>query len=182
MRTSLYSILCIVVRLGAIFLAATVIIDVPTAVGEAVNSRYSLPPYAMIGFGAAELALAALLWLYPGLLARVAAKDSSRQIFESPLAATDIQTIAFAILGVYFVVSGLVSLVAVGLRIVMILEVGEDLGHYLRLYGWPWSGRELVRIMLGASLTLGSTGLTGWLRTIRERGLPSAVSETDVGL
>ena len=179
MRTSLYSILCIVVRLGAVFLAATVVIDVPTAIGEAINSQYSFPPYAMLAFGAAELVLAALLWLYPGILARVATKDSSRQIFESPLMASDIQTIAFSVLGMSFALTGFVSLVAIGLRVVMIFEVGEDLGRYLHLYGWPSAGREIIRIVLGGGLVFGSAGLTGWLRTIRERGLPPAVSDAD---
>ena len=104
MRTSLYSILCIAIRLGAVFMAVQVLVGVPTALGELLAAQVTVSTKAAIAFGVAELALAGLLWLYPGILARIAAATSSQQVFESPITATELQQLAFAVLGICFVV------------------------------------------------------------------------------
>lgn len=102
MRTSLYSILCIVVRLGAVLLFVETVTSLPVA-WESLRiwtQDPSAPDDAvrgmLIGFSGASLALAALLWLYPGVLARVAADAGSREVFESPLSARQLQYIALS--------------------------------------------------------------------------------------
>lgn len=171
MRTSLYSILCIAIRLGAVFMAVQVLVGVPTALGELLAAQVTVSTKAAIAFGVAELAAAGLLWLYPGILARIAAATSSQQVFESPITATELQQLAFAVLGICFVVQGLVDLVDIGTSLSMGVLTGDALDRYMRQYGWPWIGREAIRIAFGIGLALGARGLATALFRWREYGL-----------
>ena len=72
MRTSLYTILCIVVRLAAVFLAVQAVITVvPTAWTMDDSQLGAGWRGTLLGFGGAMVALSALLWIYPGTLARI---------------------------------------------------------------------------------------------------------------
>lgn len=182
MRTSLYSILCIVVRLGAVMLAVGTIVGLPwvfvSAEGESALSRASIA-----ALGVATIALAAVLWIYPGILARLAAGRSSQQVFESPIGVDELQRIAFAVLGVWYAVAAIIGFARTGFGFISMwreLMSGPIADTYMRslLTELIVSG---VKLALGIALALGSAGLTGWLRTIREHGLPPLVSETDAG-
>jgi hypothetical protein len=174
MRTSLYSILCIVIRVGAILLAARIATSF-LGVWESVatNRLAAGAAVGVVSFGVGELALAALLWIYPGMLARLAAGKSSHQVFESPIDARELQYIAFALLGIVFVLEGLVDLINTGLQILMMR--GFDASEtWMHQYGWPQLLTEIATILLGIALVLGSRGLVECLRRPRGRGLPSA--------
>jgi putative exporter of polyketide antibiotics len=174
MRTSLYSILCIAIRVGAILLAVRVSTSF-LGVWESMASN-QLAAGAAVGvfsFGVGELALAALLWIYPGVLARLAAGKSSQQVFESPIDARELQQLAFALLGIVFVLEGLIDLINTGLRILAMR--GFDASEaWMRQYGWPQLLTEIATILLGIALVLGSRGLVECLRRLRGRGVPPA--------
>src|SRR5690348_14669117 len=107
MKTSLHTILCIVVRLGAVIIGIKLLIEVPGwfyALRENAPAIDVLAPSLICAF---LLLLALLLWLYPGLLARAAAGKSSTQAFESPISPREMMHIALAVLGTYFVLRGL---------------------------------------------------------------------------
>ena len=164
MQTSLYSILCIVVRLGAIFLAFSTLSSLLAllvtwrAGAEVAGLGYS------IGFVALVLWLAFMLWVYPGVLARIAAGRGSQQVFESPISAAQIQWIAFSVLGMYFVISGLVGLTYYAIQQIRAGElIGYDRVALFMSDGLFW----LVQIALGAGLTLGARGLAGVLYRVR---------------
>lgn len=177
MRTSLYSILCIAIRIGAILLAVRVATSL-LGVWESMATN-QFPAGAAVGvvcFGVAEFALAALLWVYPGMLARLAAGKASHQVFESPIDARELQHIAFALLGMVFVLEGVVDLITTGLQILM-MRGFDTSDTWMHQYGWPQLLTEIARISLGVGLVVGSRGLVEWLRRLRERGLPSAPPE-----
>lgn len=175
MRTSLYSILCIVVRLGAAWLAVGLIASLPTTLNLL---RSTEPPGAggMLFANAIGLLFAAALWLYPGMLARIAAGRSSQQVFESPIAAEDLQAIALAVLGAAFVVSGVTGLALHALHYVWMTSLStftsaSDRGLFPMI-------ADAIQIVLGFALALGARGLSHVLLRLRERG-PVAVSETE---
>lgn len=179
MRTSLYSILCIVIRLGAVLLAVQTMMALPMAL-KVFDGTTLAPGWigTLIGFGGAMLALAALLWTYPGVLARIAAGRATQQVFESPLAAEELEQIALAVLGMWFAISGIIELINVGLRLAIAIHAADTGGANTLL------SRELaqlatliVKIALGVGLALGSRGLVGVLRRVREEGLPPAAAE-----
>jgi len=179
MRTSLYSILCILIRLGAVVMAVSTIVTIP-AVWRTTGTSGVAEGFAgvLFGFGAAVLAIAALLWIYPGVLARIAAGRSSQQVFESPISAGELQQIVLSGVGVWFAMQALADLAGVGARIIVVAHMSEASlagmlkSEYFRLV--PLA----IKFSLGVALVLGSRGLVGFVRGLRERGLPAAVSES----
>jgi hypothetical protein len=174
MRTSLYSILCIVIRLGAVLLAVETLVGLPVALDAMHASNSQGLGGALIGFYGVFFALAAALWIYPGLLARLAAGQSSRQVFESPLGAEDLQYIALCVLGVYFVVSGIFGLIDTGLRVLVMMRQSDPAYAALRTPDIARLVAVAAKIAIGVGLALGARGLTGWVRRLREQGLPPA--------
>ncbi|HEY0231555.1 MAG TPA: hypothetical protein VGC55_09905 [Dokdonella sp.] len=180
MRTSLYSILCIVIRLGAIMLFVDTLTSLPFAFaglqGDASGPGAS---GILIGISSALVALAALLWVYPGLLARLAVSRSSQQTFESPIEPVQLQTIAFAVLGVAFAMYALLDLTGVVLRLGVDSQVTRiDFGTLLRQDGVAL-GVQILKLAFGIRLALGARGLAGFLERLRERGLPPAFPASD---
>lgn len=178
MRTSLYTILCILIRLGAVMLAVDTIITVPSA--WSMVDPAGMPSGwdgVVVGFGVAALALAALLWIYPGVLARMAAGGSSQQVFESPISGAELQQIVLCAIGVWFAMGGVVDLMGLGVRLIVAAHmstnvtfgeiVRHDLGRIVSV---------LVKVALGVALALGARGLVGVLRRVREQGLPPAAA------
>lgn len=188
MRTSLYSILCIVVRLGAVMLFVETVTSFPAAwqalqVWTQTTSESDGAVRGMlIGFSGVAIALSFLLWLYPGLLARLAAGEASREVFESPVAPKELQFIAFSVLGVTFAIKGLIGLVTVLFRIALSAHLLGDVA-FLAL-AWQNGLNLLVQVFqfgAGIGLTLGARGLTGLLHRLREHGLPPVRSDEDTG-
>jgi hypothetical protein len=184
MRTSLYSILCIAIRIGAVLIAVQTIVQIivmlPDVLPQSVESGAWSWGEVASAVGASWL-LAAWLWIYPGVLARLAAGRSANQVFESPINADEIQRIALTVLGIWFVMVAIIELVRTGLdfawaRIWMSDSIND---RYVRQIFMGLIS-YVCELAFGIALTLGSAGLTGWLRAIRERGLPPAVSDTDV--
>lgn len=175
MRTSLYSILCIVIRLGAVIVAVDALAALPTA-WEILHASNATPGYdgLLFGFGGVALALAALLWIYPGVLARLAAGRSTEQVFETPLSFGEVQEIALAVVGACFVMSGIAELAGVSSRIILDMTANnmsfrEIVSHEVFRVAPP-----IVKIAAGVALAFRARGLVGWLRSMRERGLPPA--------
>jgi hypothetical protein len=174
MRTSLYSILCIVVRLGAVLLFVETAVSLPSVWATLQANEYESVRGMLIGFSGALIALAVALWLYPGLLARLAAGAASREVFESPIAAKELHFIAFSVLGVVFAISALLGLVSALLRIALSAHFGDTAFETL---AWQNAADLLVlflKLAFGIGLTFGARGLVGLLHRLRERGLPPA--------
>lgn len=173
MRTSLYSILCIVVRLGALLLLVNTLVALPWSLAAAMSGAYGETAIGwLVGFSIALLIVACLLWIYPGAIARIAAGRSSQQVFESPIAAADVQYIAFAVLGVWFVVDGLLDLVHVGASLIVAANVGPSGQDELRADALRVLA-TIIKLAAGLGLAFGGRGLVGLLRGFREHGLPA---------
>ncbi|MEP7097765.1 MAG: hypothetical protein ABI748_08895 [Dokdonella sp.] len=177
MRTSLYSILCIVVRVGAILLLVKTMVGLPLALSSVRGGQFGPGAQDMvIGFTGALVALASALWLYPGLLARLASTQRSREIFESPISAAQLQYVAFAVLGVAFAMDALLDLVAFGMRAALTFGLHDPAYEGLRLEDRARVGAQVAKLVLGIALAAGSRGLVGLLRGLRENGLPQALA------
>ena len=165
MRTSLYSVLCIVIRLGAVVLAVSTL---ASALSMALMIRQGTSPidlWALIVLFVAMLAIAFLLWLYPGPLARLCSARSAGQVFQSPIAARDLQWIALSVLGMYFVVGGLVGFVHFEANLFVadtIVDREKRIEDFVEA-GLYW----LLQLVAGVALVLGARGLTGLLHRIR---------------
>jgi len=177
MRTSLYSILCIVIRLGAVMLAVSTLASALAMALMIRQGTSAMDLWASIGLFVAILAIAFVLWLYPGPLARLCSTRNAMQVFESPIAARDLQWIALGVLGMYFFVDGLVGFLHFEANVFVadtITDRGKRFEDFVEA-GLYW----LIRLVVGAALVFGARGLSGLLHRLRERGLPPPVSETD---
>lgn len=175
MKSSIYTVLCVAIRLGALCLGINVLLRFPAAYAAVTNGdlgKHTLTP--LLFWSAIVLAIAFLLWLYPGLLGRPAAARSSRQVFESPVSPQQMQHAALVVLGMWFVMTGIIDLASQILPVLFFRQmdiVGND-GARLTI---KVLSKPVIQIVVGCVLTLGSRGLTGLLYSFREGSLPPAV-------
>jgi len=179
-RTNLYTILCICIRLCAVYLFAQALI---WTIDQAFITRREVSwivwAYAL-SEPALGIVLALLLWMFPGPLARIAGDRRSMENFESDIAPDTLQYIALCILGVWFLITGLSQLAYTLHRW---LFVGLYLKYELlnpttdpKAYGSLLS--EIVKAGLGAALALRARGIVAVLTRLRHAGLTPAVTET----
>jgi hypothetical protein len=175
MRISLYSILYIVVRLGAILLFVRVV-EMIFAAFSFLQNAHSSDGIAgmMIGYIGVVVMIAVALWLYPGLLVRLVAGRSRHRVFAGAIDAAQLQYIAFATLGMAFVMYGLMDLIPWGIRTIVGINTMVDMES--RRYLLLEFVSPLTKVVLGAGLAMGARGLTGALAQFRERGLPPPIA------
>jgi hypothetical protein len=169
-RTSLYSILCIVIRLGAVMLVMGVVSVAFDVLGSRQSSEFSSSYVLLIvGFVVVTMLVAFLLWLHPGPLARLASGRSAHQVFDSPIDAVQIQWIALSVLGMGWVMSGILDLAHLGYQSIWMSEIlgtGEE--ALRRLHGQI--AYDVFELLIGIALTLGARGLAGVLQKVRYVG------------
>ena len=167
MKTSLYTILCIVIRLGAVFWAAWIIAWLPEIYGFARASRSDAGSFQLLVFHyLGGLAIAFVLWLYPGILAKLVAGKSTREFFETSIDGGDIQYIALSVLGVWVALKGLGGLAFQISRWLAFLPSIPAREGIFALEG-PAISAAATQLIFGIALALGAKGLTGWLRRLR---------------
>lgn len=168
MKTTLYSILSAAVRVAALLLLAKSIAGVvenlaaPGAIPDG-GVRWAL----VIGY-AVSAGIASVLWLFPGLLVRPATGRSAHEVFESALAADDIQRIGIALIGVWFAVRGISDLIYGLIRAAVLASTEHFSGdpfEFVRAELWA----SAFEVALGIGLALGSRGLVALLNRIRGR-------------
>lgn len=183
MKTTLHTVLCVAIRLGAVLMAVGIVEQIPYIfLYSAPGDRYSAGDLWLSGAG---LLLAFMLWLWPNMLARWAVTRSSHESLESPISADQMQRIAFSVVGIWLFIGGMTACLA---RVVMMLIVFRrsaygDSTQVLSAADWYWLIDHLATAIAGACLALGSRGLVGLLH--RLRGYPhSAVPEAgdDAGI
>ncbi len=182
MKTSFFSLLCVALRLAAIWFGFEMLLVVAAAARIAASaSGDSRELLAACGLAVCGLLIAAALWLWPSSLVRLAANKASHEVFESPVSIADMQYLAFSLLGLWFAFDGIVRLIH---EILMALGVQQTYGYTgfadlfrLQLADELTSG---ARVLIGLSLMFGARGLVGLLRGFRERGL-TAPSMDEMG-
>jgi hypothetical protein len=185
-RTSLYSILCIVIRLGAVMLVMGVVGVAFDVLGSRQSSEFPGSYLLLVvGFVVVTMLIAFLLWLHPGPLARIASGRSAHQVFESSIDAVQIQWIALSVLGMGWVMTGLLGLAHLGYQSIWMSEIlgtGEEALH--RLHGQI--AYHVLEMLIGVALTLGARGLAGILQKVRYAGSsgmparkPSALEDSE---
>lgn len=172
MKTTLHTVLCVAIRLGAVLMAVGIVEQAPNIFLYPEGGQYSAGALWLSGAG---LLLAFMLWLWPNMLARWAVSRSSHEFLESPISADQVQRIAFSIGGIWLFIGGMTGCLA---RVVMMLIVFRrsaygDSTRVLSSTDWYWLIDHLATAIAGAGLALGARGLVGLLH--RLRGYPHSV-------
>lgn len=171
MKTSLYSILCITIRAGAVIWMAGSLAHLPFSWLAAENSKNPAATVAWLLFGTGfQLFITAILWLYPGVLARLAAARSSHEVFESPIPVAKLQCVAFSVVGVWFALQGVVYLSYELVRSIQFAYENTPI-KFAALTD------ACARLAFGIALLLGAHGLAGLLNVIRARGEPPQAAD-----
>jgi len=164
MKTSLYSILCIVIRLGAVFWAASIITWLPEIYAFAHASRPDAGSFHLLVLHyLGGLAVAFVLWLYPGILAKLVAGRSTKEPFETLIGVRDIQYIAFSVLGMWLVLKGSGAFAFEVSRWVAFSRPEASMA----VAEVPQLVAAGAQIILGIGLTLGAKGLVAGLHHLR---------------
>jgi hypothetical protein len=179
MRTSLYSILCIGIRLAAVLLAAYTLAGIPRTFSIVAHGEWGTDTWTLFAVYAVTLLVALLLWIYPGLLARLAAGQSSHQVFESPIEASDLQYIAYSIVGLWLLFDGLGGLIYDGVNEMVLRQFIRSQNGGLDIpqvndHAIASAVVHVVQLGVGVTLILGARGLVTMLRKARYGGLPPA--------
>lgn len=182
MRTNLYTVLCVAIRFGAVLLAIGMCEQlvpyffVPLLSDKPVG--IFLVGYLVIfviGIG-----VALLLWLRPGILARLATNPARQEVLESPIEAAQIQHIVLATLGVWLLIKGFAGLVASAVTLWRMQDVTAQYPTFsLPPQYWQTSIEFAVQTFGGLWLAFGAYGLTGMLQRYRGYGLPPANADED---
>jgi hypothetical protein len=173
MKTTLFTVLCIAIRLGVVLLAVNILEQLPFWLSQShQGGAYTLYQLLVGLFG---LVMAAVLWVRPGILAWWAIGKGQREVLESPISADQIQHIAFSVLGMWMVISGLGGCIS-HLMIMLFLRgrVADAATGILPPGEWRYVCFYTLEAVAGGALVMGSSGLIGLLH--RLRGYP--VSET----
>jgi hypothetical protein len=186
MRTSLYSILCIGIRLAAVLLAVNTLLSVPAGYAALAHGDWGRDEIVWLAvLWTLVLLFALLLWIYPGMLARLAAGKASGQIFESSLSAEELQYIAFSIVGLWILLGGVLGFAQLALRELFFDHVlrsgnaGID-SEALRMRAILDFATEILRVLVGGALMLRAHGLVAMLRRARYAGLPRTAGGDEV--
>ncbi|MFZ0872091.1 MAG: hypothetical protein WAM90_15375 [Rhodanobacter sp.] len=178
MKTTLYTVLCVVIRLGAVLMAVRLIEGVPVFLWGSPDRVLST---IALGFTALGLLVAGALWFWPGLLAWWAANRQNGEVLESTMGAGQMQYIAFSVMGCWLLISGLANGLQQGITLLMMhaeIYPSPALSPALPANILVGLIKSLVIMIAGASLMLGSHGLVGLLH--RLRGYPhNTIAEAD---
>lgn len=173
MKTTLYTVLCIAIRLGAVLMAVGLLESIPVFLWSTQHDAQFMVPALVVA--AVGLVIALVLWLKPGVLAWWAAGRSKGEVFESHIESDQIQYIAFSVLGAWLVVSGLAALLASAMQLLWLHHLADTYpGMVPPSNVWNSLIRSLVVTVAGVILMLQSRGLVGLLH--RLRGYPTQPS------
>jgi hypothetical protein len=179
MKTTLYTVLCVAIRLGAVFMAVGLLEQAPTifVFFSQQNEHFAL---GTLLFWIAGLLIAFALWLWPNILAWWAIGWNRHEILESPIGADQVQRIAFSVMGAWLLISGVSGCVSQVVRMLIITHDSASSSASVSLSSneWHWLVQCAATAVGGAALAIGSRGLVGVLH--RLRGYPhNAMAETD---
>ena len=173
MKTTLFTVLCVAIRLGVVLLAVNILEQLPFWLSQSHQGGVYTLYLLMVGlFG---LVIAAVLWVRPGILAWWAIGKGQREVLEIPVSADQIQHIAFSVLGVWMVISGLGGCIS-HLMIMLFLRgrVADAATGMLPPAEWRYVCAYALEAVAGGALAIGSRGLIRLLHGLR--GYP--VTET----
>lgn len=179
MKTTLYTVLCIAIRLGAVLMAVGLLESLPVFLWSHPDGQFVKLALALAALG---LAVAFVLWLKPGVLAWWAAGRGKGEMFESPIEADQIQHIAFSVLGAWLVVSGLAALLPSTIQLLWLRHLADAYPGMVQPANiWIGLIRSLVATLAGVILMLGSRGLVGVLHRLRGYPMqPTAAGDDEI--
>jgi hypothetical protein len=166
MKTTLYTVLCIAIRLGAVLMAVGLLQTLPAFLWGSSDGHFALLGLSLGGFG---LIVAIALWMWPGMLAWLAVRQSRNEAFESSIEADQMQRIAFSVLGAWLCIHGLLGCFSHGVLMLFVRsQVVDPATLSIPIGEWRLLIEYAATAVAGAALMLGAHGLVGLLHRLRD--------------
>jgi hypothetical protein len=167
MKTTLYTVLCVAIRLGAVFMAVGLLergFDIffyPSQDGHCSAGALWLE--------GAGLLVAFALWLWPNILVWWAIGRNRHEVLESSIDANQLQYIALSVLGASLFVSSMSACLGHFVLILITLRHSAYDGapNAVPATEWHWMIQYAATAAGGGALALGSRGLVGLLHRLR---------------
>ncbi len=164
-RTNAYSLVVILIRIGALYMAMRGL----ASLAPLVFTHYwsELAPFAISA--GILLLLGAAVWVCADLIARAALASPREPVFESDLDAGQWQYVLFSVVGLWWVVTAIVSLVWSIVGWWQVLNYAEGSRTLIEFGAGRFADvvASLVQLAIGIALLLGSRGLVRLLRRLR---------------
>ena len=177
MKTTLYTVLCVAIRLGAVLMAVGLLERLPLFLWESPAGGFALDAVLLAVFG---LLVAGALWLWPSILAGWAVGRRGHELLEiQQLDADGLMRVALTVSGAVLSVSGLAGCLGHGLSMLLFRSRMADAATgQLPVSEWHWVLYYVVQTVGGAALMLGARGLATFLQRVRGRS-SHAWADTD---
>ena len=170
-KTNAYSILSVFIRTFAmwIFVAIAVAMAATFHTANAMDPSHKWT-FFFIGNGL-PMTVAVLIWIFADRLAKLALARPEQIVFESDIAPSEWQAIAFSVVGVWQAFGGIIGLTS---HVAGMLAARAQMAD-VALEPWPPKyvsdlAASSVQLMLGLVLLFGSRGLVGLIRRYRQIG------------
>lgn len=167
MKTTLHTVLCVAIRLGAVLMAAGIFEQLLSLVLLSIQEGHAA--WAALSLQGAGLLVALALWLWPNLLAWWALGRNQHELMELTISPARLQYVAMSVVGVWMFIGGLSGVAGHGVMIVFINQeatVGNASGM-VPTGEWHWMVYYTTMLLAGGGLTLGARGLAGLLQRLR---------------
>ena len=177
-KTNAYSILCVLVRVFALWLFVNAVIGLP----EAFETAKRFAPFdhaAQVAYGgcAFVFAVASFLWVFADRVAKLALARPQQVVFESDVSVSEWQALAFSVVGLWQAIDGIAFLSTRAARLASV-HLADSSGAAIGLpddfYGWV--AADCLRLAIGIALLFGSRGLVGLIRRYRQVGHAPALT------
>lgn len=171
-RTNAYSILCVFTRAFAMWIFVATVVAMSTTFHTVSQwDPQNKWTYFLIG-NALPMTVAVLVWIFADKLARLALARPQQIVFESDIAASEWQAVAFSVVGLWQAFAGIVGLT---IHLAGMLMAHAQLQSANASADWPpqYIGNLVasgVQLLLGLALMFGSRGLVGLIRRYRQVG------------
>ncbi|OOG44560.1 hypothetical protein B0E52_07400 [Rhodanobacter sp. C06] len=177
MKTTLYTVLCVAVRLGAVLMAVGLFERLPVFLWQSPEGGFALDAVLLAVFG---LLVAGALWLWPGILAGWAIGRRGHESLEVGLSADTLLTVALAVTGAVLVVSGVAGCLGHGLTMLFFRSrLADQSTGLLPVTEWHWLIFYLVQTAGGLALMLGAHGLASLMWRLRAYPIRSEADSDD---
>ena len=169
-RTNAYFLITALIRTYALWLGAQVLIGIPVMFMQAKNwGDGGLGVF--LGIDVAVLLVAALLWLFADVIAKLGIARPQQELFESDMSRQDWQGIFFSTIGLWLLVEGALQMCHEAAQWVYVHRIAEQENFAPVVEGqFAKNVSTGLETAIGISLLLGGRGLAGLLQRMRGGG------------
>lgn len=183
-RTNAYSLLCVAIRVLAIYLAAKFLLQMPEAYFSLrrglSGDQYAAPvlaPFLLLPL------VAAVLWLFADKIARFALSRPDGMSFDSAIEPRTWLGLGVSVIGAWYLFDGVAGLAYVLTKWSLSSRIAEDMTHagVMQEQLLPDVIAIVFQLVLAAVFLLQGPGLAGWVHRMRYGDLPKSVTGREAG-